>query len=428
METYDLIVIGGGASGMMAAGTAARRNPAARVLLIEKNRDLGAKLSITGGGRCNVTNDTRDVRQMLANYGDSARFLHSAFDQFSVADTFDFFEKTLNLPLTVQDRNRAFPRSERAGDVVAAMKRHCAVPNLSVLTGAAVTAISGKATGGTISSIETGQGKTYAARSFVLATGGLSHPETGSTGDGLDWLSKLGHTVRKPTPTLVPWRVQDAWIRDNAGNAVDGVKLTVQVDGKKYFSLEGRILCTHKGFSGPVILNHSARLQDALQSGTVTAFLDLYPKLNHKEVDGHVLAVFEANRNRKLRNVLSDVFRLPSAEGILTERLPYDLDAQVNAVSKEFRKSLVQLLKALPVRIAGLEGYDKAVVADGGIPLEEIDTKTMRSRRIENLYVTGDLLDIRRPSGGFSLQLCWTTGHVAGTHAAASLEPGSASN
>jgi predicted Rossmann fold flavoprotein len=410
---YNAIIIGGGASGMMAAGQIIEHNPDATVLLIEKNKHLGEKLSITGGGRCNITNATFDLKEMLPRYGAAEKFLYSAFDQFGVQDTIDFFEKR-NLPIVVQAYNRAFPKSENANDVTRVMTQFCTHPNITIFKNTSVVKIN--QTNSQIDFIETQKGERYTANSYILATGGLSHPETGSTGDGFKWLTDLGHIVKQPTPTLVPWTVSDSWIHTHAGTSLDDVKITISVDSKKYFSCVGRILCTHTGLSGPTILNNSSKLQDALLSGAVTGSLDLYPHLNHKEIDQLILDTFEKNKNKKFKNVIDEITRLHSGFLILQKHLPLDFDIPVHSVSKEYRKSLTQLLKQIPLYIRGLEGYTKSVVADGGITLTEVDTKTMRSKKISNLFITGDLLDIRRPSGGYSLQLCWTTGFVAGVH------------
>lgn len=435
---YNAIIIGGGPAGMMAAGRIIEQHPDVAVLLIEKNKRLGEKLSITGGGRCNITNAIFDTQEFLKKYEGVDKFLHSAFAQFSAQDTFDFFEKR-NLPLVTQARNRVFPQSEKAPDVTKVMTLYCSQPNITIVTNTTVTKIHktachpgfipGSRDANTkipgqardddtflIEYIETSKGEKYTADAYILATGGLSHPETGSTGDGFNWLRSLGHTVKTPTPTLVPWKASDTWIYEHSGTALDDCKITVNVDDKKYFSCTGRILFTHKGVSGPLILNNSSKLQDALLSGSITTYLDLYPDKNHQEVDQLILTIFERNKNKKLKNVLSEITRLHSSQFILEKYAPYDIETSVNSVSKEFRKLLTQILKKIPLTITGLEGYDKSIVADGGISLTEIDTRTMQSKKIHNLYITGDLLDIRRPSGGFSLQLCWTTGFVAGTH------------
>lgn len=431
---YNAIIIGGGPAGMMSAGRIIEEHPDATILLIEKNKNLGEKLSITGGGRCNITNAIFDTSEFLKKYENVDKFLHSAFAQFSVQDTFNFFEKN-NLPLVTQARNRVFPQSEKATDVTRVMIQYCTHPNITIKTNTSVTKIhtndchpgitseshdkaerSRNESRITIQAIETSKGERYTADSYILATGGLSHPETGSTGDGFTWLRTLGHTIKTPTPTLVPWKASDTWVHEHSGTALDDSKITVAVDDKKYFSCIGRILFTHKGVSGPLILNNSSKLQDALLSGSITTHLDVYPQKNHQEIDQLILSVFEKNKNKKLKNVLSEITRLHSSQFLLEQYLPYDIETPVNSVSKEFRKSLTQLLKKIPLTITGLEGYDKSIVADGGVLLTEIDTRTMQSKKVSHLYITGDLLDIRRPSGGFSLQLCWTTGFVAGTH------------
>lgn len=412
MNEYSTIIIGGGASGMMAAGHAARKYPDAKILVIEKNKKLGEKLSITGGGRCNITNATFDTKVLLEQYGAAEKFLYSAFSKFSPKNTIEFFEN-LNLPIVVQERSRAFPKSEKATDVTKVMIDFCTHPNITVRTNTTVKKV--HSSNSRIDFIETEKGERYSALSYILATGGLSHPETGSTGDGFGWMTKLGHTVKSPTPTLVPWKASDNWIHKHSGTSIDDCKITVTVDGRKYFSCAGRILCTHTGLSGPTILNNSSKLQDALLSGSIGVFMDLHPAKNHKEIDEMILAIFERNKNKMLKNVLAGIFGTHSPEHILKAHLPYNLDTPINSVSKEFRKSLVQLLKKIPITVTGLEGYTKSVVADGGVSLKEVDTKTMKSTKVSNLYITGDLLDIRRPSGGYSLQLCWTTGFVAGT-------------
>jgi predicted Rossmann fold flavoprotein len=435
-QEYDVIVIGGGPAGMMAAGRVTECNPNATVLLIEKNKRLGEKLSITGGGRCNITNAIFDTREFLTKYEEGGKFLYSTFAQFSIQDTFTFFEKR-NLPLVTQAHNRVFPLSEKASDVTRVMVQYCTHPNITILTNTTVKKINIDCPPGfipgsrntnkkipkqvrddikTIEYIETSKGERYSAKSYILATGGLSHPETGSTGDGFHWLKLLGHTIKTPTPTLVPWEVSNPWIHMHSGTPIDNCKLTVDVNDKKYFSCTGRILCTHTGLSGPLVINSSPKLQDALLSGIVTVYLDLYPSKNHKELDMFILDIFETNKNKKLKNVLSEITGLSSSEFLIEKYIPYNIEAQVNSVSKEFRKSLVQLLKKIPLNVVGLEGYEKSIVADGGVPLAEIDTKTMHSQKISNLYITGDLINIRRPSGGYSLQLCWTTGYVAGLH------------
>jgi predicted Rossmann fold flavoprotein len=258
----------------------------------------------------------------------------------------------------------------------------------------------------------------FVARTYIFATGSVSHPETGSTGDGFDWLETLGHTVHKPTPTIVPLAVHDAWVKQMPGSSLSFMKITFFVEGKKAFSKTGKILFTHFGLSGPLILNSAHLVGDLLQSGTVTATIDAYPHTDLGALEKNVISVFDANKNKALKNILKEFVPLGTHKGIATLlEGQLDITKKVNAVTKEERKKIVHLLKALPLTVEGLMGFDRAVVADGGVPLTEVDMRTMRSRVVPNLFVTGDLLHINRPSGGYSLQLCWSTGYVAGEHA-----------
>lgn len=407
-DIYDVIVIGGGASGMMAASVA--RAQGKRVLLVDKNKTLGAKLSITGGGRCNITNAEYDIHKLLAHYGEAMDFLYSPFAAFGVKDTFSFFESR-GLPLVVQARNRAFPATEKASDVVSVLVRDLQKHHVTVKTKCTVKKI--LRSGNQITGIETNLG-TFRATSYILATGGVSHPETGSTGDGFDWLSDLGHTVADPTPTIVPLAVADDWITSLPGVSLSFMKITFFLDGKKSFAKTGKILFTHFGLSGPLILNSSSQVASLLESGQVHATIDAFPDTDHGALDIRMVKLFDANKNKILKTVFKDIAPAGTAEAIQTLVPDIDFTTKVHTVSKEHRKQLVHLLKALPVTITHLMGYDRAVVADGGVTLTEIDTKTMRSLKYSNLFITGDLLHINRPSGGYSLQLCWTTGYVAG--------------
>jgi predicted Rossmann fold flavoprotein len=406
----DIVIIGGGPSGLMVAGTAIRKNPKSKIILIEKNNQFGKKLSITGGGRCNILNATFDTKELLSKYGPAEDFLYSTFSQFNVSDTIEFFKK-LGLEIVIQENNRAFPKSEKALDVVKAMVDYATHPNITFLKNTRIKKINHNKR--EILSIETEAGQQIKALKYVFATGGLSHPETGSTGDGFDWLKDLGHTVKEATPTLVPWIVSDKWIHKNSGNSLNNLKISIFTDNKKFFDCKGRVLMTYRGLSGPTILNNSSKLQDALYHGKISANIDFYPYLNHKELDQLVLEIFDQNKNKKLKNILSKIFNLPNAE-IILEKIKIDFEKETNLITKDERKSIVQLLKKLEINITGLEGYKKSIVADGGVSLKEINTKNMSSLKIKNLFITGDLLDIRRPSGGYSLQLCWTTGYVVG--------------
>jgi hypothetical protein len=411
-ETFDVIVVGGGASGLMAAGRAAELGK--RVLLLEKNRNLGEKLKITGGGRCNITNAEHDERELLKHYGVAEQFLYSAFSQFGVKDTFSFFESK-GLPLVVQARKRTFPHTEKAIDVYKVLEKYIKKGNVAVKTGSPVTRVITEES--RITAVICGSSR-YEAESFIFATGGVSHPETGSTGDGFKWLRDLGHKVAAPTPTIVPLAVKEAWVKKLAGVSLSFMKITFFADDVKKFSKTGKILFTHFGISGPLILNLAHSVSDLLHSGLVTAKIDAFPDTDLGTLEKKIISIFDQNKNKMLKNIFKDIAPAGTAESILSIfKDDIDPDTKVHSITREERKKITGLLKALPMTITGLMGFDRAVVADGGVPLSEVDTKTMRSKKIENLYVTGDLLHINRPSGGFSLQLCWTTGYVAGSHA-----------
>jgi predicted Rossmann fold flavoprotein len=383
-----------------------------RVLILEKNRHLGEKLKISGGGRCNITNAEYDVRAFLSHYGEGEKFLHSAFAEFGVKDTFSFFEKR-GLPLVVQARKRAFPHTEKALDVFRALERYITEGKVTVKTNSPVMRIVHDE--GRITSIHSKTGE-YTAKSYIFATGGVSHPETGSTGDGFGWLKDLGHTVATPTPNIVPLATLESWSHKLAGVSLSFMKIAFFVDGKRQFSKLGKVLFTHFGLSGPLILNSASKVGDLLHTGIVTATIDCFPDTEIGDVDRKLINLFEKNKNKMAKTALKELLPLGTADAILSIA-PFDPETKVHSVSKEHRRAFAHLIKALPVTVTGLMGYDRAVVADGGVTLTEIDTKTMRSKKIENLFILGDLLHINRPSGGYSLQLCWTSGWVAGSNA-----------
>jgi len=407
-EHYDVIVIGGGAAGMMAAGTAAKNGK--KVLVLEKNSELGKKLKITGGGRCNITNYDLDVRSFLSHYKDAAPFLFSPFSQFGVKETFTFFEKK-KLPLVVQARNRVFPQSEKAYDVFAVMRDFMKEHKVEIRLSSPVDAIHTRDK--KISGVDS-KNTRYTANEYIIATGGVAYPETGSTGDGFHWVEKLGHTFHSPSPNIVPLRASDFWIKSVSGTSLSFMKITFFSNGKKAFSKTGKILFTHFGISAPLVLNSSKEVSDLLKKGIVTAEIDLFPDTDKGSLDKRIIKLFEDNKNKKLKNILSEMLPKKIAEVIHDLARLNDPEKKVNVVTSDERKRLRELMKHLPLTIDGLMGLDRAVIADGGVPLEEIDTKTMRSKKTKNLFIIGDMLHINRPSGGYSLQLCWTTGYVAG--------------
>jgi predicted Rossmann fold flavoprotein len=414
-EVWDVVVIGGGAAGMMAAGQAAHAG--ARTLLIEKNRTLGKKLLITGGGRCNITNAEPDQRVLLSSFnsrGKSAdQFLFSPFSRHSVPDSLSFFNG-LGLETKVEARNRVFPITDKAQSVWDVLNAYLVENKVQTLSSTPVVKVIHESR--RISYVQLMNDQRIYAKSFIFATGGLSRPDTGSTGDGFEWLRELGHTVAKPDPSLVPLTLRDAWIPTLAGISLPNITLSLVDDGKKVLKQSGGMLFTHQGISGPATLNLSKDVGERLPYGPVTLSLDLLPKETLETLDGQLREAIAAESNRKIRNVLSSL--IPSAlVSIVLNESDVQEDTPANSVTREERIALGATIKAIPLNVKGRLGFEKAIIASGGVDLTEIDTKTMRSRIVDNLYIVGDLLNIDRPSGGYSLQLCWTTATVAGQDA-----------
>lgn len=406
---YDLIVIGGGASGMMCAGRAAELG--ASVLVLEKNKNLGEKLSITGGGRCNITNAEFDVRVFLDNFPKAKDFLYSPFSKFSSEDTFKFFED-LGLPLVIQANKRVFPHTEKASDVVKIFQKYMRNGKVIVKTDTLVKSFNKHTS--QIVGVKTKDGQDYCAKYFAIATGGLSMPGTGSTGDGFAMLKKLGHNIVKPTPNIVPLTVKEKWMHNLGGIALSVMKIRFVQDTKKQLTKVGRILFTHFGVSGPLILNSAYEVVQLLNNGPVQAVIDMFPDTLENELDRKLYRLFEQNKNKHIKNTLSDIIPNKMVNTLL-ELTSINLDTPVHSVTKKQRKSLVNIMKNLTFSITGTLGYEKAIIADGGADPKEVNFKNMTSRLYPNLYLLGDILNINRPTGGYSLQLCWTTGWVAGS-------------
>ncbi len=416
----DVVVIGGGPAGMMAAGQAAKRGLS--VVILEKNPELGRKLLITGGGRCNVTNNKTDVRTMLEKYKKSGKFLFSAFSQFAVKEALEFFNGR-GMPTKEENEGRVFPVSNSARSVFDVLVDFMKENGVQVRTNATVTNIS-KEQGTELFRVKLKDGSTLSAKSCILATGGTSHPETGSTGEGFKWLKSLGHTVAENNFALVPIALKDTWAKKLGGVTLSAIKLSVVSDGqtagddvsvKKTKPHIGKLLFTHVGISGPMVLNMSREVGEFLQYGDVKLKLDLFPRLDLNGLRATLNTLLADESNKKLKNTLNQL--MPSALVLpMLELAKIDGDIPNHSVRSEHRAHLVALLKAIPLHVKGLLGANKAVVSSGGVVLEEIDFRTMESRKVSNLYLIGDVLNIDRPSGGYSLQLCWTTGFVAGTH------------
>jgi len=408
-ELWDVVVIGGGPAGMMAAGRAAERGR--KVLLLEKNQNLGKKLLITGGGRCNVTNNKLEMRTMLAQYKGSGKFLFSSFSQFGVQETLKFFH-TRGMATKEEAEGRIFPLSNKAQSVWDVLVRYVKEGGVRIKLNAAVVSLFSPADRQYVV-IRLKDKTEIRAKSCIVATGGTSRPETGSTGEGFSWLAKLGHTIREDGVALVPIALEDAWAKKLGGVTLKDIKLTAFQNGEKRGAQEGKMLFTHFGVSGPAVLNMSREIEDLVQYGKVVIELDLFPKLDQGALRQKLQALLAAEPNKKLKNTLGSLV-LAALVSPLLELARINGDAPNRGVKREERVRLAMLMKAVPLRVKGLLGADKAVVSSGGVALEEINFKTMQSRLVPNLYVAGDVLHIDRPSGGYSLQIAWTTGFVAG--------------
>lgn len=408
---WDVAIVGGGPAGMMSAGKASELG--AKVILIEKNESLGKKLLITGGGRCNVTNAEFDNRKLLEKFKENGKFLFSAFSQFSVKDTLDFFNSR-GMPTKVENENRVFPTSNSSSSVLDVLVSYLKEGGTNILTGSAVKKIN--TDGNTITSVELENGEEIFAKSFIIATGGKSYPKTGSTGDGFVWLKELGHNIIKPDSALVPVNIIDEWVKLISGVSLPEIKISLFQDEIKVESKKGKILFTHFGVSGPTILNMSRKINELMPYGDVFISLDILPQFDFSSLNTELQKVFKINSNKKFKNALSDL--IPSSLiPVVTEKSGINGDIFCHSVTRDERIKLMHVLKDVQMQVESLMSPENAIVSSGGVDLKEVDFKTMRSTLFANLYLTGDILNINRPSGGYSLQLCWTTGHVAGKHA-----------
>jgi predicted Rossmann fold flavoprotein len=408
-KIWDVAVIGGGPSGMMTAGRAAELGK--EVLIIEKNSSLGVKLLITGGGRCNVTNGETDTRKLLEKYKDNAKFLFSAFSQWSVSETLNFFH-THGMPTKVENEKRVFPVSDSAQSVWDVLVKRLKKYNVQVLSDSPVIDILME--DGKEALIMLKNKKVIKAKKVVIATGGTSRPETGSTGDAYTWLRALGHTVIDPEPSLVPLAIKDEWVKGLSGISLTDIKLTTFQNSVKQEVKKGKILFTHFGVSGPTVLNMSKDIGELLKYGEVILSLDLFPKLGYDVLNTKLVELFTDNPKKLFKNILPEI--IPTAMALVVIGLSgIDGEKTGNEISREERIRLMKLLKDIPMEVDHLLGADKAIITSGGVALDEVDFKTMQSKIVPNLYLVGDILNIDRPSGGYSLQLCWTTGFVAGS-------------
>lgn len=402
----DVIVVGGGPAGLMAAGVAAQRGRA--VILFDKNEKLGRKLRITGKGRCNVTNNCTP-EEAIAAAPRGGKFLYSAFSGFAPADTIAFFEE-LGVPLKTERGRRVFPVSDNADDVADALVRF--------VTNAGVTIIKEPVSrvltrNGAVTGVATPHGE-YTADAVLLACGGSSYPGTGSNGDGFRLAKSLGHTIKPVVPSLVPLVENGGCCSRLMGLSLRNCGVRVCQNGKKKPVYEdfGELLFTHFGLSGPTILSASAHMHP-MESGKFTVHIDLKPALDEQKLDARILRDLEKNKNKIFANSLDEL--LPQKLiPIIIERCGIDGDTRCHSVTKEQRRALCALLKDFTVEIKGFRPIAEAIVTSGGVDLKEIDPKTMRSKIVNGLYFAGEMMNCDAYTGGYNLQIAFATGHLAG--------------
>lgn len=403
-----IVVIGGGAAGLMAAITAAEQG--ASVTLLEGNERLGKKLNITGKGRCNITNNCTQ-EELLAHIPRNGRFLYSAFSRFSSQDTMSFFEE-LGVPLKTERGNRVFPQSDCAFDVSDALKRRLHRLQVKWEREKAVSILTEN---GTVVGVK-GEKKNYPAEAVILATGGVSYPGTGSTGDGYRMASELGHTVMDPHGSLVPLVSSDLSCGQMQGLALKNVELTAKNEkGKTVFSELGEMLFTHFGVSGPLVLSASAHLRD-WDKHTYTLYVDLKPALSPEKLEERLLRELSQQQNRDVENILAGL--LPhSMVPVVLEKLQFSHGLKANSMKKEQRRALLQLLKQYEIPVSGTRPVTEAIVTSGGIKIGEVNPGTMESKKVQGLFFAGEILDVDAYTGGFNLQIAWATGRSAGLSA-----------
>jgi len=407
---YDVAVIGGGASGLIAAGRAGESG--AKTILVEKNTAVGLKLLMTGGARCNLTNYIEDKKILASNFGSAGRFLISAFSRFGPSETIDFFN-ALGLPTKKEENNRVFPRENTARAVLQALLDYLKKSGVVIKAGTAVKEF--VLDKGKIGEIILVDGQRVRATNYILTTGGRSYPATGSSGDAYNWLEKMGHKIIVPSPALTPIIVKDSFVAELEGLSREGISLSLFQGRKKIAASQGSVLFTALGISGPAALDISRFIRPPFQDDLILS-LDFFPELTGENLDDKLLEIFSGS-NKTFKNSLAG-FLPPKLISPLARLLALDPEKLANSITKRERRELANRLKDFCLGVKGLAGYDKAMLTAGGLDLREVDPKTMRSRIIPNLFVAGEVLDIAGPTGGFNLQACWSTGRTAGEAAA----------
>lgn len=402
-----VIVIGGGPAGMMAAYAASCQGHAVTVL--EQNEKLGKKLFITGKGRCNITN-AGDMDNLFANVMSNRKFLYSAFYTFDNEQVLSFFENQ-GLRTKVERGNRVFPLSDHSSDVIAALNRALKSQNVDIRLHTKVQSllIRDEAACGVVLS----DGKTVEADDVIVATGGISYPSTGSTGDGYRMAEESGHALVECTPSLVPFETKEDWVKDLQGLSLRNVTVSIYHGKKKLYEDFGEMLFTHFGVSGPLVLSASGMIKPVQFKQELCMYIDLKPALDAEQLDKRILREFDAAMNKQFKNVIGSL--MPAKMIPVVIRLSgIDPDKKVNEVSREERQHLVRLLKRLPLTINGLRGWNEAIITKGGVSVKDINPSTMESKKVSHLFFCGEVLDLDALTGGYNLQIAWSTGYLAG--------------
>ena len=411
-----VIVIGGGAAGMMAAISAA--DAGAQVTIYEKNEKLGKKLFITGKGRCNVTN-AGDMENLFANVMTNEKFLYSAFYTYDNMAVMDFLEKA-GCPLKVERGDRVFPVSDHSSDIIAAFARELRKRNVKIELNTGVKELlvelaSDQEEQPHISGVLLENGKRIMADKVIVATGGISYASTGSTGDGYRFAEKTGHKLVECKPSLVPFNVKDSWCKDAMGVSLKNVSLRLVCGKKEIYSGFGEMLITHFGISGPLALSASSYYVSKAK-GETKAYIDLKPALDAEQLDKRVLRDFEEAKNKQFKNALNHLFPQKLIP-VMIALSGIDPDKKVNVISKEERKSFVDLIKNVPLTITGVRDFKEAIITKGGVSVKDVNPSTMESKKVKGLYFAGEVLDLDALTGGYNLQIAWSTGYLAGINA-----------
>ncbi|HJC33157.1 MAG TPA: NAD(P)/FAD-dependent oxidoreductase [Candidatus Mediterraneibacter faecipullorum] len=409
-----VLIIGGGAAGMMAAAFAAKNGN--RVEVFEKNEKLGKKLFITGKGRCNITN-AADLEDFFPAVTSNPKFLYSAFYSFTNEQVISFFEE-LGVKTKVERGGRVFPVSDHSSDVIQALKSEMERLGVKINLNAEVKELitEKSSTGETVNGIRLVSGKKISGDAVIVATGGISYPSTGSTGDGYRFARRCGHKVSELSPSLVPMEVKEWYAGELMGLSLRNIEIRITDGKKKLYQEFGEMLFTHYGVTGPVILSASSVVGKKLKDTELTLHIDLKPALTEEQLDKRVLREFETNHNRQFKNAVDSLF--PSKlRPVIVELSGIPEEKKVHEITKEERLRFVRLIKDFTMTLTGLRGYNEAIITKGGVSVKEIDPGTMESKLIKGLYFAGEVLDLDAVTGGYNLQIAWSTGYLAGINA-----------